>query len=116
MDRPVRGSFTDGGRGPSSAGENPFSTLSLSHTVFCWAHCVTRVENFFENTIGASEVVSAPIAIPLSIWPEAILAAIPIAACMLVPHACIMVMPGVEGASFEPITASRARFQSLECV
>ena len=51
---------------------------------------------------------------PHSIWPTAILAAIPIAACRLVPHACCMVMPGVVGASLLPSTASRARFQSLE--
>ena len=39
-----------------------------------------------------------------------------IAACKLVPHAWIMVMPGVVGARPEPITASRAMFQSFECV
>ena len=52
---------------------------------------------------------------PLSIWPVAILAAIAMAACRLVPQACCMVMPGVVGASLVPSTASRARFQSLEC-
>ena len=45
--------------------------------------------------MGASEVVSEPMAMPLSIWPVAILAAMPMAACRLVPQACCMVMPGV---------------------
>ena len=75
----------------------------------------SRWANFSLNTMGASDVVSEPMAMPHSIWPTAILAAIPMAACRLVPQACCMVMPGVVGASFEPSTASRARFQSLEC-
>ena len=53
---------------------------------------------------------------PHSISPVAILAWIIEAACRLVPHACWMVMPGVVGASLVLSTASRARFQSLECV
>ena len=71
-----------------------------------------RCANFFENTIGASDVVSEPTAMPLSISPVAILAADAEAACRLVPQACISVMPGVEGASSAPSTASLARLKS----
>jgi hypothetical protein len=75
-----------------------------------------RWANLRWNTIGASLVVSEPKAMPDSICPVAILAARPSAPCKLVPQACIMVMPGVVGARALPITASRARFQSLAWV
>ena len=116
MLRPVRGSATDGGRGASSPGEKPRNTLSLAPSDFCIERSRSRVASFFETTIGGSEVVSEPTAMPHSISPLAILAPMPIAACSEVPQAWIMVMPGVVGASLVPITASRARFQSREWV
>ena len=61
-------------------------------------------------------MVSVPSAMPHSIWPVAILAPSSSAPARLVPQACIMVMAGVVGASALPITASRARFQSLAWV
>ena len=64
--------------------------------------------------MGGSDVVSEPVAIAHSIWPAAILAPLPAAACKDVPHACINVMPGVEGLNVVPMTASRARLKSRE--
>ena len=91
-------------------------TLTLSSVLFCCVSWLRRAANFLENTIGGSDVVSEPIAMALSIWPVAIFAAEPIAACREVPHACISVTPGVEVASLVPSTASRARLKSLACV
>ena len=73
-----------------------------------------RCANFCLKTMGASEVVSEPMAMPHSVSPVAILAPIMAAACRLVPQACSMVVPGVERPSLVPSTASRAKFQSLE--
>ena len=51
-----------------------------------------------------------------SIWPMAIFAALPSAACRLVPQAWDSVTPGVSSRSFVPMTASRVRLKSLACV
>jgi len=67
-------------------------------------------------TIGTSLVVSAPAAMPASICPQAILLAMMIALSSEVPQARAVVMPGVVGARPELSTASRARFQSDECL
>ena len=66
--------------------------------------------------MGASDVVSEPTAMAHSISPVAIFAALPRPPCRLVPHACIMVMPGVEALRRVPSTASRVRLKSFECV
>ena len=116
MESPVRGSATDGGSGASSPGEKPWNTFTLSRKVFCCEALVRRCASFFDTTIGASDVVSEPTAMALSISPAAIFAALPSAPCRLVPHACMIVMPGVEGASSVPSTASRVRLKSFECV
>ncbi len=105
-----------GGCGASSDGESPWKTLTLSQVDFFCDISTSRFEKRRENTIGASDVVSLPTAMPEEICPIAILAPIPNAACKLVPQASISVIPGVEGASRDPITASRAKFQSFECV
>ena len=115
MLRPVRGSLVLGGCGESSVGEKSLKMESRSITVRARCKATSRCANLRLNTIGASLVVSAPQAIPLSIWPMAILAPMSMAACKLVPQACCMVMPGVVGASLVSMTASRARFQSREC-
>ena len=67
MFSPVRGSPTDGGCGASSAGDRPLNTLILSHIDFFCVICVRRLAKRLENTIGASDVVSEPIAMPHSI-------------------------------------------------
>src|SRR5882672_4630451 len=113
MDRPVRGSLTLGGCGASSPGEKPLKAESLWPIDLAFCASTSRCANFSLNTIGASEVVSEPMAMPHSISPVAILAWIMEAACRLVPQACWMVMPGVVGASLVDSTASQARFQSL---
>ena len=111
----MRGSATEGGSGANSRGENPLKAPSFSPNERpCWA-ATSRFASGFDTTIGASEVVSEPHAIPDSISPMAILAAMPMAAWRPVPQAWINVMPGVVGASLVPRTASRARFQSREC-
>ena len=114
MERPVRGSPTLGGCGASSPGEKPLKAENRSPIDLAFCTSTRRWANFCLNTIGASEVVSEPMAMPLSVWPVAILAPIMAAACRLVPQACWIVTPGVVGASLVFSTASRARFQSLE--
>ena len=116
IDSPVRGSLTFGGCGASSAGEKPLKAARRWPIDLAFCASTSRWANFSLNTIGASEVVSEPMAMPDSICPVAILACRIIAACRLVPQACCKVMPGVDGASLLPSTASRARFQSLEWV
>lgn len=53
---------------------------------------------------------------PESIWPSAILLAMVITESRLVPQARCRVMPGVSGDNPDDSAASRARFQSEECL
>jgi hypothetical protein len=85
MDRPVRGSLTLGGCGASSPGEKPLKAASLCPIDLAFCASTSRCANFSLKTIGASEVVSEPMAMPHSISPVAILAWIIDAACRLVP-------------------------------
>ena len=75
-----------------------------------------RLAKLSRNTIGTSEVVSDPPAMPESICPTAILLATTMAASRLVPQARCSVIPGVCSSSPELRVISRARFQSLECL
>ena len=114
MDRPVRGSPTAGGCGASSDGEKPLNTFSLSMNGFCWPSLTRRCANFFETTIGASEVVSEPMAMPLSISPVAILAAMR----GRLQAGAAGLQHGDAGRGRRELGAehaSRARFQSFEC-
>ena len=74
MERPVRGSPTLGGCGASSPGEKPLKAPSRCPIDLAFCTSTRRCANFCLKTIGASEVVSEPMAMPHSISPVAILA------------------------------------------
>ncbi len=112
----VRGSLTDGGTGANSFGLSPLKTPSFACRLFALPSFTKRRENFLLKTIGTSLTVSVPAAIAESICPDAIFALAINAACKLVPHACCMVSAGVLGDKPDDKTASRVKFQSLECV
>ncbi len=114
MDRPVRGSFTDGATGASSPKLNPLNAFSLSPVVLALFMSSSRCWNLLPNTIGLSEMLSAPTAMALSISPTAILAPRFSAACRLEPQAICMVVPGVRGDSPASSSASRAMLKSRE--
>ena len=116
MLRPVRGSVIEGATGVNSDGLKPLNRESFCWNVLALESLINRWVKRRENTMGASLAVSLPAAMPHSICPVAILAAIPNAACKLVPQACCSVMPGVRGDRSVLNIASLARLKSFEWV
>ena len=78
MDRPVRGSALAGGLNARSPSEKPLKNVPA---FLAMVFSVLTFANLFANcrlsSIGGSETVSEPQAIATSIWPMAILAALP---------------------------------------
>ena len=90
IDRPVRGSTLAGVAMPMSPGRIEPRVFTLSAVVFARLALSSFRRSFSLTMIGASEAVSTPPAMPLSIWPSAILLATRMAACRPVPQACWM--------------------------
>ena len=88
IERPVRGSSLRGIAGTTWPGRTRVSVRSLP-TVEPWRLASSSVSRSCSlSAIGASEVVSAPQAMPESIWPRAILLATRIVVSSPVPQAC----------------------------
>ena len=88
IDIPVRGSPFSGIDGASWVGRKADSALSLSIGVLARLTARSTLRRSSLTAMGASLVVSAPPAMPESIWPSAILFATRIAASRPVPQAC----------------------------
>ena len=117
MDLPVRGSPTPGNSGLSSENEKPLSRAPMRWPkLFAMLALSRRRRRRGFTAIGTSEVVSEPPPMPTSIWPSAILLAMATTLSRPVPQARCRVMPGVIGDRPEDSVASRARFQSDECL
>ncbi len=116
IERPVRGSSLRGIAGTTWPGRIPVRAFSLP-PVERWrlaSSSVSRSPSL--SAIGASEVVSAPQAMPESIWPSAILLAIRIVVSRPVPQACWTSKAGVSAASRVLSTLSLVRSRSRECL
>ena len=102
IDSPVRGSALRGWSGARSPGRT-FSSAAIRPLASLARLASSRILRSLSPTAsGASDVVSAPPAMPDSILPSAILLATSTAAWMPVSQACWTSYAGVSGESFEP--------------
>src|SRR5699024_2399008 len=116
IDRPVRGSEFCGCSGTRPCGRMSPSSLRRSTVVLAAESLMSVLRRSSLTASGASEVVSTPPATPDSIRPSAIASATCTAEARPVPQACCRSNAGVEASRTEPITVSRVRLKSRECL